>query len=338
MIKLADRINAFAAVGNILNNLGTTELQHIHQRAYIQNNWFTSENIDFALRGLQNYLDHDKLEQWTKDLPLQNSSPKEIGVIMAGNIPIVGFHDFLTILISGHILRAKLSSQDTFLINYIAGLLTEIEPRFSDFIRFEERLIGIDAMIATGSNNSSRYFEYYFSKIPNIIRKNRTSIAILNGKEDTNAMIKLGIDIFQYFGLGCRNVSKVFIPENYDFKCFFESIENFTDVIHHHKYKNNYDYYKSIYLINKESHLDNGFLLLRESQQIVSPISVLFYETYRSQKDLTDKIEENIENIQCIVSDNAWFTKSIPFGQAQHPELWDYADNVDTLTFVKSLK
>ena len=338
MIKLTDRINAFSTVGNILKNMSKKELHRIHQKSYAENNWFTPENVDLALHGVQNYLHHDQLEQWTKELPQENPAPKQVGIVMAGNIPLVGFHDFLTILLSGHIVRAKLSSQDTFLMKYIAGLLTEIEPRFEAFIRFEERLNDADAIIATGSDNSARYFEYYFSKIPHIIRKNRTSVAVLMGEEDRAALAKLGNDIFQYFGLGCRNVSKVFVPENYNFTPLFESIEHFNTLQHHHKYRNNYDYNKSIYLVNKEPHLDNGFLLLRESQQMVSPISVLYYEYYRSQEDLQRKIEEHMDKIQCIVAEKAWYPQSISFGKTQQPALWDYADDVDTLAFVSLLK
>lgn len=337
MIKLTDRINAFSTVGKILENMSSSELHLMHQKAHAENNWFTPENVDLALLGIQNYLKHDKLVQWTKDLPQENPAPKQVGIVMAGNIPLVGFHDFLTILISGHIVRAKLSSQDTFLMKYVAGLLTEIEPRFEAFIRFEERLMGTDAIIATGSDNSSRYFEYYFSNIPHIIRKNRTSVAVLTGKENPAEIAKLGNDIFQYFGLGCRNVSKVFVPEKYNFTPLFESIEYFNTLQHHHKYRNNYDYNKSICLVNKEPHLDNGFLLLRESHQMVSPISVLYYEYYRSQEDLQRKIEAHVDKIQCIVSEKAWYPKSIPFGEAQQPGLWDYADDVDTLAFVNKL-
>ena len=337
MIKLTDRIKAFSTVGNILKNLSGTELNEIYQRAKAENGWFTPASIDLALQGIQNYLDEGKLKQWTSALPEENHHPKKIGIVMAGNIPLVGFHDFLTVLISGNMAKAKLSSQDTFLIKYVTSLLTEIEPRFEEFIHFEERLNDIDAIIATGSDNSARYFEYYFSKIPHIIRRNRTSVAALSGKEDKDAFSALGKDIFQYFGLGCRNVSKLYVPENYDFKSFFEGIEKYSDINHHHKYRNNYDYNKSIYLVNKEPHLDNGFLLLRESQPLVSPIAVLYYEYYSTQDDLTNKIEGQKDKIQCVVSQNAWYAQSLPFGKAQQPELWDYADDVNTLAFVSSL-
>jgi hypothetical protein len=337
MIKLTDKINAFSTVGNILKNLSDSELKAIHQKAKAENSWFTSVNINLALQGIQKYLDCDKLKQWTSSLPEENHHPKQVGIVMAGNIPMVGFHDFLTVLISGHIVRAKLSSQDTFLIKYVRSLLTEIEPRFEEFIRFEERLNNVDAIIATGSDNSARYFEFYFSKIPHIIRKNRTSVAVLSGEEGEEGFTQLGEDIFQYFGLGCRNVSKIYVPKNYDFTFFFECIEQYSDVIIHHKYKNNYDYNKSIYLINKVHHLDNGFLLLKESQQLVSPIAVMYFESYASKEDLKKKIEEQNDKIQCVVSQNAWYDQSTPFGKAQQPELWDYADNVNTLEFVNSL-
>ncbi len=337
MIKLTDRVNAFSAVGKILEKMDEKELLEIFRNAHAENHWFTAENVDLALRGVQKYLEPAQLKEWTSSLPEENTHPKEIGIVMAGNIPLVGFHDFLTVLISGHIVRAKLSSQDSFLIKYIAGLLLEMDPRFKNFIRFEERLNNTDAIIATGSDNSSRYFEYYFAKIPHIIRKNRTSVAILTGDESEEALEKLGNDIFQYFGLGCRNVSKIYIPEKYKFPVFFEAIQGFSEVIHHHKYNNNYDYNKSIYLVNKEPHLDNGFLLMKDTELLVSPIAVLYFEYYTSEEDLKKKIAANDSKIQCIVTDEAWFPQSIPFGQAQRPGLWDYADGVDTLAFVSSL-
>ena len=337
MIRLQDRVNAWKTVGGILQNLRASERDEIYRRAQAENAWFTEQSIDQALSGVQRYLDEDKLRQWTKELPEFPSTVKRIGVVMAGNIPLVGFHDFLTVLISGHTIWAKLSSQDTFLPKYVATLLTEIEPRFQKHIAWVDKLKEADAIIATGSDNASRYFEYYFSKYPHIIRKNRTAVGVLRGGESTAALQQLGCDVFQYFGLGCRNVSKLWVPQDYNFVPMIESWNKYQDVLLHHKYNNNYDYNKSIHLVNGDPFLDTGFVMLKESDSLVSPISVVFYETYTDQAALAKRIAEQREKIQCIVSEDAWFASSIPFGQAQQPELWDYADGVNTLDFVNSL-
>jgi hypothetical protein len=255
---------------------------------------------------------------------------------MAGNIPLVGFHDFLCALISGNNVQIKLSSKDSKLIKYLVGYIERIEPSFQGRITFKERLEGFDAIIATGSDNSARYFEYYFGKYPNIIRKNRTSCAILTDAESDQEIANLGIDIFSYFGLGCRNVSKLYVPTDYDFINLLSRLESFKEIIHHHKYCNNYDYQKSILLVNGVQHLDNGFLLLQENEKLVSPISVLYYERYVDESDLRNKLKVNAEKIQCIVGKVK--PAEIPFGQAQYPNVWDYADQIDTLKFLSELK
>jgi hypothetical protein len=256
---------------------------------------------------------------------------------MAGNIPLVGFHDFLSVLISGHFLLAKLSSDDDVLMRKLANMLVAIEPAFANNFEFVDLLKEADAIIATGSDNTARYFEYYFSKRPHIIRKNRTSVGILTGHEETEDLRNLGEDIFRYYGLGCRNVSKVFVPEGYTFDKLFEANEHRQNILEHHKYHNNYDYNKSILLVNREPHFDNGFLLITPSQQLVSPISVLFYETFSSLHDLRAKLTAVKDKLQCVVSAHGWLEGSIPFGQAQCPMVWDYADGVDTLNFLQKL-
>ena len=337
MIRLKDRISAWKTVGNILQNLRASERDEVYHRARASNSWFTEQSIDQALAGVQRYVEEDKLRRWTQALPESPPVVKKVGVVMAGNIPLAGFHDFLTVLISGHTVWAKLSSQDTFLLKYIATLLTEIEPRFEEHIRWVDKLKEADAIIATGSDNASRYFEYYFSNYPHLIRKNRTGVGILRGGESTAALQQLGQDVFQYFGLGCRNVSKLWVPQNYDFVPMIEAWEGYQEVLLHHKYHNNYDYHKSIHLVNGDPFLDTGFVLLKESESLVSPISTVFYETYAGSTDLEQTLAAQREKIQCIVSEDAWFASSIPFGQAQQPELWDYADGVNTLAFVNSL-
>lgn len=260
-------------------------------------------------------------------------------MILAGNIPLVGIHDVLSVLISGNHALIKASSQDNRLIKAVLNRLVAIEPAIAKQFTFVERLEGFDAVIATGSNNSSRYFEYYFGKVPHIIRKNRNSVAVLTGHETNEQLFSLGADIFSYFGLGCRNVSKIFIPRDYRLATFFEAIEPYHDIIDHHKYNNNYDYNKSIYLVNRNEHLDNGFLLLKEDTGLISPLAVLFYEYYDDMEELSAKLNDQSSNIQCIVSETPLNVNSQPvaFGKSQSPALWDYADGVDTMDFLTKL-
>jgi len=332
-MTLTERIEAFSTLGDKIKDLSTKEVQNLSQRAKMNNQWFTEEHVKMALDGIAFMLQKDKLSQWTENYKsLSPDVPKIVGIIMAGNIPMVGFHDLLCVLISGHFAAIKTSSQDSFLIETLTNWITDIEPRLKRNFEIRERLTSIDVLIATGSDNTSRYFEYYFKDHPKIIRKNRTSVAILDGTESDAELTKLGLDIFSYFGLGCRNVSKLFVPQNYDPKKFFEAIECYKNIADNHKYQNNYEYHKSILLVNGTRHLDNGFLLWQTSDQLVSPISVLFNESYSSAEDLKVKLATHKDKLQCIVGKD-----HIPFGQAQSPELWDYADNVDTLKFLESL-
>lgn len=332
-MTLTERIEAFSILGNKITNLQSDELEMLARRAQVDNHWFTLESVQKAFEGLSILLEKDKLTSWTEKYDLHAPEvPKIVGIIMAGNIPLVGFHDLLCVLISGHFAAVKASSQDTFLSKTIIEWIVEIEPRFKKNLEIRERLTEIDALIATGSDNTARYFEYYFKDHPKIIRKNRTSAAVLDGTETTEELKALGQDIFTFYGLGCRNVSKVFVPEGYDPTLFFESIQGFEGIANNHKYQNNYDYNKSILLINGVEHLDTGFLLWQPSENLVSPISVLFSETYKDEEDLNAKLMFIQEKLQCIVSKN-----NTPFGKAQSPELWDYADNVDTVNFLISL-
>lgn len=307
-------------------------------KAYLHNNWFTPPNITASLEAMANeYLDEQKLLQWLAQYDAKTPpSPLKVGVVMAGNIPAVGFHDALCVLLSGHHLVAKLSTDDRTLMLFLLEKLVELAPELQSRITLAERLNAADAFIATGSDNTARYFEYYFSKKPHIIRRNRTSIGILTGHETPEELAALGQDILQYFGLGCRNVSKVLVPKDYDFGAFYEAIEPLGDVyVGNHKYFNNYEYNKSVYLINKEPHFDNGFLIARASEALVSPISVLFFEHY--DQDLDQKIAQQSDKIQCMVSSKGWYAGSLPFGKAQTPSLSDYADGVDTMAFLTAL-
>ncbi|MEQ6119629.1 acyl-CoA reductase [Reichenbachiella sp. MALMAid0571] len=327
-----DRIVPFVQLGDYIDALLNGDDKEFFQAVQNQNNWFTEESVRFSLLGIRKFLDREILEKWTGNYTLPKDSNKRIGVIMAGNIPLVGFHDLLSVLISGHHIMVKPGSQDSLLMTKIINTLIEIEPEYKARIEIVERLNDADAFIGTGSDNSARYFKYYFGKKPHIIRKNRTSVAVLTGNESEEDIHNLGKDIFTYYGLGCRNVSKAYVPQGYSFQFFLDSLQQFESVGDHHKYRNNYDYNRSIYLVNREPHLDNGFLLVKESKELVSPISVLFYEQYESKEELKSVLKENEGKIQCIIGE-----EYIPFGKAQEPEVWDYADGVDTLEFLSQL-
>jgi len=317
-------------------------LINIIQSSKHQNPWFTPENVERALQANINLLNSDDLIKWTdpysKDFQEDNS--KTVGLILAGNIPMVGFHDVLACLIAGFSVQIKVSADDKLLIPYLLNKLIEIEPHFSSKIAFVDRLSNFDLVIATGSNNSSRYFEYYFKNIPHIIRKNRNAVALISGDEIENDLKNLGHDLFDYFGLGCRNVSKIYFPEGYNYSKFFEAIEYFSSISNHYKYHNNYEYNKAIYLINRDKHLDNGFLLLKEDKRIASPLGVAYFEEYNNVKEVEKTLQEERELIQCIVSKTE-IKGSAPivnFGRTQMPGLNDYADGVNILDFLKSHK
>jgi hypothetical protein len=298
------------------------------------NPWFTEENIQKSLDGFAFMLRPEAVSQWLNSYELTPKESKRIGLVLAGNLPMVGFHDILTVLVSGHHPVVKLSSQDRLLLPSIFALFNETSTNGAFDITWVEdrKLDNIDAIIATGSNNSSRYFEYYFRKYPNIIRKNRNSVAVISGEESAEELKLLGEDIFSYFGLGCRNVAKLFVKDDFNLDRFFESIYDHNQVVNHNKYANNYDYYKALWMMNQDDLLDNGFLLLRQSEAMSSPVGTLFYERFSDHDQLLDKLSERSEEIQCIVSKN-----DVPFGKSQKPELWDYADGVDTLEFLASL-
>ncbi|MGH2664815.1 acyl-CoA reductase [Flavobacterium sp.] len=301
------------------------------------NGWYTPEQVYFSVSSWADTLKINNLDQWISNYTFPSQSPKNIGLILAGNIPLVGFHDFLSVLISGHNVLVKTSSNDQYLLPFLAKYLISVEPRFENKITFVEgKLENFDAVIATGSNNTARYFEYYFKDKPSIIRKSRNSVAILNGKETTEDLICLGEDIFRYFGLGCRNVSKLFVPKGYDFTHFFESVFVYQDIIKYEKYANNYDYNKAVFLMSLYKLLDNGFLTIKEDKSHASPISSVFYEFYDDLEEVKARLQSETGQIQCIVS-NKLTENSIAFGQTQKPNLWDYADNVDTIAFLTAL-
>ena len=346
----SERLQTFVALGDFLRSASAQpELNDVARQANNKNNWFTPDNSLNALRAITDeFLTLDKLTAWINQYPAEPSVARKVGVVMAGNIPAVGFHDLLCVLMSGHKLMAKLSSQDFALIHYLIQKLKEINPAFTEWVEEADRLNAAEAYIATGSNNTARYFEYYFANKPHIIRKNRTSVGLLMGEEGEEEFLKLGHDLSDYYGLGCRNVSTVLVPEGYDFIPLLRTLEPQVSIyLNNHKYQNNYDYNKSIYLINAVPHLDNGYLLVTESDKLVSPISVLYYQTYQTQADASAWLSTRADQIQVVASAQGWYPGSestgtperpgVPFGQTQRPGLNDYADGVDTMAFLTQL-
>jgi Acyl-CoA reductase (LuxC) len=338
-MTLKERIESFSELGHILrdsldgkNTRYSSDLEKLINNQQFKNGWFTPEYVRMAIKAIAGELTYDNLAAWTSRYPAIDSpeSSLNIGVVMAGNIPLAGFHDFLSVLITGNTIIAKTSSKDPDLIVFISNILCEINREFSKRISFTDGLLrGFDAVIATGSDNSSRYFEYYFGKYPHIIRKNRNSLAILDGRETSGELSGLGSDVFSYFGLGCRSISKVFLPEGYDAEKLKSSWAEYERIIHHNKYANNFDYNKAIFIVNRNEFTDFGFLLLRKSPGISSPVAVLHFEYYNTINNVYLEIEKMRDKIQCVVS-----RKDIPYGRAQWPHLWDYADGTDTVGFL----
>jgi len=314
-------------------------LDEITERSVHYNGWFTPEQINFSLQQWNEALTEFNLKNWLNDYVIPVQNPKKIGLVLAGNIPLVGFHDFISVLLSGHQVLIKRSSNDQLLISFMADFMISSQPELNEKINFiDGRLAHFDAVIATGSNNTSRYFEYYFKNVPSIIRKNRNSVAVITGAESHEELKALGEDIFRYFGLGCRNVSKLFVPEGYDFKAFFEAMFEYKNLIEYQKYANNYDYNKAVFLMSQFKILDNGFMVLKEDRSYASPISAVLYEYYSNIQMVLHKLNEDREMIQCVVGgDSLNFTSKIPFGQSQKPSLTDYADGIDTMAFLSEL-
>lgn len=328
--RLQTKIDVLARLGDYLLS-GDTGLQQVKEEAYRRNSWFIPSFTDAALENIARaYLDRDKLEAWLGRYPGQkNAPPKRVGVVMAGNIPAVGFHDLLCVFLSGHIAAVKLSSKDETLIRHLVTKLVSWDPEIAPTIEFCDMLKGCDAYIATGSNNTARYFHHYFGKYPNIIRKNRTSIAVLDGNETRDELEKLGDDVFLYFGLGCRNITKVWVPEGYDFAPLLEAFKPYTFLKDNHHYSNNFDYNLSLVLLNRIPYLTNGMILLTEQASPFSPISVLHYEQYRGNPPAGLAQDENIQGVTG--------RRFLPFGTAQQPALGDYADGIDTMRFLTAL-
>ncbi len=313
--------------------------ESLYNQVKASNPWFTKESVDRAIEAIAiYYLDKEKLAKWVSNYQFGNILPKRVGLILAGNIPLVGFHDILTVFIAGHIAKIKLSDKDKVLTKYLLKKLTEFDSAASEHFEFVERLTDYDAIIATGSNSSYRIFEQYFSSVPHLLRKNRNAIAIIDKDTTEQQLVALGADMLNYFGLGCRNVSKVYIEKGIELARLFEAIDNRKDIIHHNKFKNNYDYSYALYLLNKEEFYTNDFLILRPNEAISSRISVVHYEYFENAELLAHKLESKTEEIQCLISSKPRGIFDVQeFGQSQQPSLTDYADGVDTLQFLLDL-
>lgn len=337
-MNFQQRVAAFVQLGEWMKE--AAEAGHPDfDRAHAHNQWFTLPNTRLAVEAWAAQLAPHKVQQWLEPYNISDQQePKTIALISAGNIPLVGFHDLLCILVSGNKAIVKLSEDDTVLPTLLIRELIRIGPQLEAYIHISEDRLpkAFDAVIATGSNNTNRYFEYYFRNRPALLRRSRSSAAVLTGNETPEDMQRLGDDIFTYFGLGCRNVSKLYVPEGYDFTTFFEGIESFHGISQHHKYANNYAYHKAIFLMNQTPHLDNGFITLKEDASIASPLGTLFFEYYSDPAQLRETLESRREELQCVVSKTG-LPGAIPFGHAQSPELWDYADGVDTMAFLLAL-
>lgn len=333
MLNLQHRIDLLIQLGKYIQDDGP-DWQAVKSRASQANGWFTPEFIDLAAANIAGrFLGEPDLKRIAikYQLPPENTHPATIGIVMAGNIPLVGFHDWLCVFLSGHIAVVKLSSRDNLLLPHLLGKLQEWAPDAGAHTQISEMLKGCDAYIATGSDNSARYFEYYFKRFPSIIRKNRTSVAILNGSETAAELEGLADDTHQYFGLGCRNITKLYLPAGYDFVPLLEAMRKYSHFADHAKYKNNYDYQLAIHLLNNQFYMTNDSVLLSESASFFSPISQLNYEFYADKNQLLEELSNN-NSIQCIVGQG-----QLPFGQAQCPFWEDFADGIDTMSFLQGL-
>ena len=339
-MNLKERITVLTKLGQELSQ-PDSERTALIKASYRYNQWFTQENYEAAIQAIANrMLQQSLLENWVKPYLISDSTtPQTVGMVLAGNIPLVGFHDVLSTFICGHIAQIKLSDKDKLVLPYLIERLAKHDERAQSYFNFVDRLANFDRVIATGSNNTARYFELYFGKYPNIIRKNRNAVAVLRGQESKEALHALGKDIFTYFGLGCRNVSKLYVPKNYDFEPLLEQLHEYRQIIELNKYKNNFDYNFTLLILNSKKYFSNGCILIHENELIQSRIASLHFEYYEDENDLQLKLEPKRDEIQCVVSDlpvDHW--NHISLGGAQTPGLDDYADGVDTLAFLTESK
>lgn len=336
-METAQIIQALTALGQSLR-LGGPGPERAMDRAGAQNRWFTRPNLELALRAAaDNYLSEEKLRTWAAGYSLNGPvHVRTVGVVAAGNIPLVSLHDLLAVLITGHRLQVKLSDKDNVLPAYLLDTLLELEPALADRISRVDRLSGFDAVIATGSDNTGRYFDYYFGKVPHIIRRNRHSVAVLTGTESPEELLGLAGDVFSYFGLGCRNVSHLFVPEGYDFTPMLRAFGSYAHVADHHLYRNNLDYNRTLLLMNKTGYLDIDFINIVEDGSLASPIANLHYSFYTDTPEVAGRLEAERDKVQCVAGSLPGWS-AVPFGKTQEPGLTDYADNADTVQFLLGL-
>lgn len=335
-MEIEQRIKALNACGqSIKSDLDSGRLEDLFLRAEQQNPWYIPEFSRYALEAVcEQFLSSEKINSWLKPYEHKSTEKQTVGLILAGNLPLVGLHDLICVFISGHKAMLKLSSKDSVLMNYLIETLEEVAPESRDYMAVVDKLAGFDAVIATGSNNTNRYFEYYFRDYPSLLRSSRSSIAVLNGDEKASDLNALTDDIFRYFGLGCRSVSKLYVPNGYEFNSLLESFSNYDFLSQHSKYFNNYEYYKSVFLINGDSHFDTGFAILRKHDALASPVGVVNFEFYDEIEKLDSEIEQIKDEVQIVVGKR---NNEIPFGESQNTGLEDYADGIDTLSFLLDL-
>jgi len=340
-MKITERIDILAATGKaIKSDIEQNSLEDLLFKVENENPWFVKDFVLYALNNIvENYLDAEKLTEWASRSGVEEVlKPKVIGLIPAGNIPLVGLHDFLAVFLSGNIAKIKPSSKDQSLNNYFLDVLKSFDNSVTKYLFNVERLTDFDAVIATGSNNTHRYFEYYFGKYPNILRKNRTSVAVLSNRISDQELYSLADDVFMYFGLGCRSISKLYLPSGFSVERLLDHFRRYEWLINHNKFQNNYMYQKSVYLVNSVSHFDTNFVLLTENENLHSPIGTLYFENYIDNADLVKKLESIKDDCQIVLSNepiNGY--RTIEMGFSQKTTLFDYADGIDTMAFLKTL-
>jgi hypothetical protein len=335
-VEWNQRIELMAQWGKSIRNLNW---EPYYRKIEHSNPWFTRDNVALALDGVCRYLDPIKLNHWQGLYQSKSLTPKNTGIIMAGNIPLVGVHDLICCYLSGHKAVVKPSSQDHILLRLLIEKFSDIDRDIENKIHFVTRpeAANLDAVIATGSDNTSRYFKFHFDRLPGIIRSNRTSVAVIRGDENSSQLRSLGQDVYSYFGRGCRNISKLLVPADYDFDQLINCHKQYRILLDNSKYRDNYRYQKALALTEYKNVVDTGYSLLIRSEALVSPLAVLYFDYYEDLDDLRDELKEQEEKIQCIASANGWYQESLPFGSLQHPDLWDYADGIDTMEFLLAL-